>query len=284
MMSQNLLPKVWFITGAARGLGLEIAKQVIAQGDRLSATSRDLNSLHQALGEDNPNILPLEVDLTSQASIQSAVLRTVAKFKKIDYVVNNAGYALQGTVEALSDDEIRRNFDINVFAVMSVLRASLAQLRHQRSGHIFNICSIVGFQGGYAGWSSYAGSKFALAGITEALNNEVRELGIHATIVYPGPIRTEFLSDHSLCVAKQALSDYTEAQKSLELHRNELHGAQIGAPVKIAQLIIQAAQSDNPPLHLFAGSVANELAAQKIDTVKQDLENWKDRSEATDFD
>ena len=113
-------------------------------------------------------------------------------------VVNNAGYAQQGTVEALSDEELRQNFDVNLFAPLMVLRHALPHLREQRGGHVINIASIVGFQGGYAGWGSYVASKFALAGLTESLAAEVAEFGIKATVVYPGPVRTEFLSSGAL--------------------------------------------------------------------------------------
>ncbi|MFP3559990.1 SDR family NAD(P)-dependent oxidoreductase, partial [Paraburkholderia sp. SIMBA_049] len=117
--------------------------------------------------------LPLEVDLTNDRSVQQAIEKTVQWFGAIDVVVNNAGYAQQGTVEALSDEELRRNFEVNFFAPMAVLRHALPQLRRQRSGHIINISSIVGYQGGYAGWGSYVASKFALSGLTESLAAEV---------------------------------------------------------------------------------------------------------------
>jgi len=199
-------------------------------------------------------------------------------------VVNNAGYGQQGAVEALSDAELRRNFDVNVFAPLHVLRHSLPHLRRQRSGHIFNVASIVGFQGGYAGWGSYVASKFALAGLTETLAAELAELGIKATVVYPGPVRTGFLSKDSLVVAERSIDDYTEAQASLDLHLNELDGKQAGDPVKVATLILQAASVAEPPVHLFAGKIANMLAEQKMEAVRKDIDVWRGASDATDFD
>jgi len=172
---------------------------------------------------------------------------------------------------------------VNFFAPVAVLRHALPHLRRQRSGHIINISSIVGYQGGYAGWGSYVSSKFALAGLTESLAAEVAELGIRATVVYPGPVRTEFLSSGALAVAKRQIDDYVEAKASLDLHLDTLHGHQAGDPDKLALLIIQAASVETPPLHLFAGKIANELAAVKANAVAQDLDAWRGSSEATDF-
>lgn len=283
-MQQQTQNKVWFITGAARGIGLSLAQQAMAKGDSVAATSRTLESLRQAFGDDSAQFLALEVDLVSEASVKAAIDKTIASFGRIDRVVNNAGYGQQGAVEALSDAELRRNFDVNVFAPLHVLRHSLPHLRRQRSGHIFNVASIVGFQGGYAGWGSYVASKFALAGLTETLAAELAELGIKATVVYPGPVRTGFLSKDSLVVAERSIDDYTEAQASLDLHLNELDGKQAGDPVKVATLILQAASVAEPPVHLFAGKIANMLAEQKMEAVRKDIDVWRGASDATDFD
>ena len=190
MQQQTSPAKVWFITGAARGIGLSLARQLLARGDAVAATSRTLTSLRQAFGDDNARLLALEVDLVNEASVQKAIDSTIAAFGRIDCVVNNAGYGQQGTIEALTDSELRRNFDVNVFAPLHVLRHALPHMRTRRSGHIFNVASIVGFQGGYAGWGSYVASKFALAGLTETLAAELAELNIRDTVVYPGPVRT----------------------------------------------------------------------------------------------
>ncbi len=283
-MQQQTQNKVWFITGAARGIGLSLARQAMAKGDSVAATSRTLESLRQAFGDDSAQFRALEVDLVSEASVKAAIDKTIASFGRIDRVVNNAGYGQQGAVEALSDAELRRNFDVNVFAPLHVLRHSLPHLRRQRSGHIFNVASIVGFQGGYAGWGSYVASKFALAGLTETLAAELAELGIKATVVYPGPVRTGFLSKDSLVVAERSIDDYTEAQASLDLHLNELDGKQAGDPEKVATLILQAASVAEPPVHLFAGKIANMLAEQKMEAVRKDIDVWRGASDATDFD
>lgn len=282
-MQQAQNSKVWLITGAARGIGLSLARQVLANGDAVAATSRTLGSLRQTLGEDSAHLQALEVDLGSEASIQVAIEKTITTFGRIDRVVNNAGYGQQGAIEALTDGELRRNFEVNVFAPLHVLRYALPYLRQQRSGHIFNVASIVGFQGGYAGWGSYVASKFALAGMTETLAAEVAELGIKATVVYPGPVRTGFLSKDSLVVAQRSIADYTEAQASLDLHLDGLDGQQAGDPEKLATLILQAASVAEPPVHLFAGKIANTLAEQKMQAVRRDLDSWRGESDATDF-
>jgi len=283
MQQQARTSKVWFITGAARGIGLSLARKALASGDAVAATSRTLGSLQHAFPGESANLLPMEVDLGSEASVKAAIEQTITTFGRIDRVVNNAGYGQQGTIEALSDAELRRNFEVNVFAPLHVLRHALPLLRRQRSGHVFNVASIVGFQGGYAGWGSYVASKFALAGLTETLAAELAELGIKATVVYPGPVRTGFLSRNSLAVAQHSIADYTEAQASLDLHLDGLDGKQAGDPEELAGLILRAADVDEPPVHLFAGKIANTLAEQKIQTVRNDLEAWRKISEATDF-
>lgn len=283
-MQNTSFKNVWFITGAARGIGLSLARQVLAQGDAVAATSRSLASLRSALGEDSAQFLALAFDLTDETSTKAAIDRTIAHFGRIDRVVNNAGFGQQGTIEALSDVELRRNFDVNVFAPLNVLRHALPHLRAAHRGHIFNVASIVGFQGGYAGWGSYVASKFALAGLTESLRAEVAELGIKATVVYPGPVRTGFLSKDSLVVAERTIADYSEAQASLDLHLNALDGKQAGDPEKVAALIIEASTASEPPLHLFAGKIASTLADEKMQSVKKDLDAWRAASDATDFD
>lgn len=275
-------PKVWFITGASKGLGQILAKSLLADGHRVAATSRDKKELEKSFPGTN-DLLALETDLTSESSVKAAVDATVEQFGTIDVVVNNAGYGQYGTVEELSDAEYRRNFDVNVFATLHVLRFALPHMRRQRAGHIVNIASIVGLQGGYAGWSSYASTKFALAGLTESLAAEVAELGIKATVVYPGPVRTDFLSSGSLAVTDRSIDEYTEAKASLDLHLNQLDGQQAGDPEKVVRLIINAVAATEPPLHLFAGSIANELAEAKIAGIQKDLDAWREASAATDF-
>ena len=276
--------KTWFVTGASKGIGQRLVRQLLARGDRVAATSRTVASLTETIGPGSKQFLPLQADLTDDQSIGDAIAQTIKRFGKLDVIVNNAGYAQQGTVEALSDAELRQNFDINLFAPLAVLRHVLPHLREQRSGHVINLSSIVGFQGGYAGWGSYVATKFALAGLTESLAAEVAEFGIKATVVYPGPVRTDFLSSGALAVSTRQIDAYTEAKASLDLHLDTFHGRQAGDPDKVATLIMQAADVAEPPVHLFVGKIANELAARKVASIKRDLDVWKGLSEATDFD
>src|SRR5476649_1105942 len=275
--------KTWFITGASKGIGQTLARRLLARGDRVAVTSRSITSLASALGQAPERLLPLAVDLTDEDSVRAAIEKTVLTFGGLDIIVNNAGYGQQGTLEALTDRELRQNFAVNVFAPLNVLRHALPYLRRQRSGHIINIASIVGFQGGYAGWGSYAASKFALAGLTESLAAEVAEFGIKATVLYPGPVRTDFLSSGSLAIADHKIDDYTQAQASLDLHLSSLAGNQAGDPDKLAMLIMQIVDVSAPPLHIFAGHIANELALQKMQDVRKDIDAWSGAAEATDF-
>lgn len=280
-MSQNA--KTWFVTGASKGIGLSLVRKLLEDGANVVATSRTLASLVELIGPASERFLPVQVDLVDERSVQAGIEQAISKFGRIDAVVNNAGYGLQGTIEGASNDELRRNFEVNVFAPSNVLRHVLPHLRQQRGGHIFNVGSIAGFQGGYAGWGIYAATKFALAGLTEALAAEVAEFGIKATLVYPGPVRTEFLSSGSLVVAQRNIAEYTAAQALLDVHLNEMAGKQAGDPDKLALMIIQAAGAAEPPLHLFCGKIANNLAADKLEAVKRDLVAWQEVSDATDF-
>src|SRR5262249_38640327 len=185
---------VWFVTGASKGLGLALVRRLLERGYRVAATSRSLAALTRELGDVSDRFLPLEVDLSDARSLARAVDSVISKFGALDVVVNNAGYGQFGTVEEVSDAEARRNFDVNVFGLLNVLRATLPQLRAQRSGHMFNISSIGGFSGEFSGWGIYCATKFAVAGLTEALRAGLAALGGRGTAVDPGVVRAEVLS------------------------------------------------------------------------------------------
>src|SRR6185369_3527750 len=189
---------VWFVTGASKGLGLLLVQQLLARGYRVAATSRTADELGRRVGPQSERFLALAMDITDEASVGRAVAATRAHFGALDVVVNNAGYGQFGTVEEVSDAEARRNYDVNVFGTLNVLRATLPQLREQRSGHVFNIASVGGFVGGFSGWGIYCSTKFAVAGLTESLHADLEPLGVKVTLVYPGYFRTEFLSAGSM--------------------------------------------------------------------------------------
>jgi NAD(P)-dependent dehydrogenase (short-subunit alcohol dehydrogenase family) len=274
--------KVWFVTGASKGLGLTLVKKLLSNGNGVAATSRSLTDLQKAVG-DHPNFLPLSVNLTDENSVETAVRETISRFGRIDVVVNNAGYGMLGALEELSDQEARANFDINVFGALNIIRKVLPQLRKQESGHIFNISSIGGFTGNFPGFGIYCATKFAVSGFTESLAAEVKSFGIKATVVEPGYFRTDFLSSGSLAVPKSVIEDYKEVRESQDAHQNHINNEQPGDPEKGVDVIIATAASENPPLHLFLGADAYQLAEDKIAAIQQDLANWKALATNTHF-
>jgi NAD(P)-dependent dehydrogenase (short-subunit alcohol dehydrogenase family) len=276
--------KVWFVTGASKGLGLTLVKKLLAQGYKVAATSRSADDLTAAVGSASvDNFLPLAMNLKAEESVGEAVNKAVEHFGRIDVVVNNAGYGLQGALEELSDAEARDNFDVNVFGSLNVIRKAMPFLRAQQSGHIFNVSSVGGFFGGFPGWGIYCATKFAVQGMTESLAAEVKPFGIHTTIVSPGYFRTNFLEGNSMGVPQNAIDAYESARESQRVHQEEINGNQPGDPEKAADVLINVASEQNPPLHLFLGEDAYQMAYTKIEAVKADLENWKEVATATGF-
>ncbi len=276
-------PKVWFITGASKGLGLTLAKQLLAAGDYVAATSRTTQALTDAVGQaSSDRFLPLEMDLASEASVAQAVAATVSAFGRLDVVVNNAGYLQFGTLEELSDAEMRQTFDVNVFGTLNVIRHALPQLRAQRVGHIFNIASIAGYSAEFPGSGSYSATKFALVGLSEALSAEAKPFGIRVTVVYPGTFRTNFLAGSSLMMPAAPVAAYTEV-RAAEQQWASYDGQQPGDPDQAMAVLRSVAAAATPPLHLFLGPDAYELAAQKEAAVQAQRAAWHDVATATNF-
>lgn len=275
--------KVWLITGASKGLGLELAKKLLAEGFKVAATSRNEASLSAALGKASENFLPLEMDLVDEKSVKTAIDRALNHFKTIDVLVNNAGYGLLGALEELTDAEARKNYEVNVFGLLNVIRNAMPILRANQSGHIFNISSVGGYYGEFPGWGIYCSTKFAVAGLTESLAAEIKPFGVHATIVYPGYFRTDFLKDSSLLVPENPIAEYKEVRQSESAHKDDINENQPGDPVKLAEALIKVSQDQNPPLHLFLGEDAFNMANQKIASVQKELEGWKSVSVSTGF-
>lgn len=282
-MENQTAQKVWFITGASKGFGLEFVKQLLAKGDAVAATSRNLQQLKEAANTDNANFLPLEVDLVSEQSVANAITETITKFGRIDYVVNNAGYGIAGSLEELSDKEARQNFDVNVFGSLNVIRQVMPHLRKQQSGHIFNFSSVAGITGGFPGFGIYCATKFAVVGFTEALAVEGKPFGIKATIILPGYFRTNFLESDSLVTAARQMEEYQEVRNVVSIHQNQIKGNQQGDPAKGVAEIIKVAGIDNAPLYLFLGSDALKMAQDKNTALHNEVEAWKEVSKATDF-
>jgi NAD(P)-dependent dehydrogenase (short-subunit alcohol dehydrogenase family) len=275
--------KVWLVTGASKGLGLSLVKQLLEQGHKVAATSRNKKSLIEASGGTGENFLPLEMELTKESSVQSGVKQTISQFGRIDVVVNNAGYGLLGSLEELSDEEVRGNFDVNVFGALNVIRAVMPVLRKQQSGHIFNIASIGGVTGSFPGWGIYCATKFAMVGFTEGLAAEVKDFNVKVSLVLPGYFRTDFLSAGSMVVPAKPLDVYTAVRESQEFHQTTMHNNQQGDPEKLVASLINVANEEQAPLYLFYGSDAYEMAYKKIDLLKSELEEWKEESLSTDF-
>jgi NAD(P)-dependent dehydrogenase (short-subunit alcohol dehydrogenase family) len=278
-MDRRDADRVWFITGTSSGLGREIAEVALERDERVVATARSLEPLEEMRRRDPDRVLPVELDVTDAAQARDAVAAGVDEFGRIDVVVNNAGFGLFGALEELSDEELRREFDTNVFGALNVTRAALPELRRRRSGHIVQISSLEGVAPAVAGESAYAGSKFAVEGVCEGLAKEVEHLGIRVTIVEPGPLRTDFAAGAT--AKPPADSDYEESVgKALEWFA-DLAGRQPNDPRRVAAAIFEAVEADEPPLRLVLGEEAMEGVREKLAAQSADLEAWQAVGAAT---
>ncbi len=267
--------KVWLVTGASKGLGLSLVKKLLKEGFRVIATSRNKHALIQELGDVSDLFLPIKLNLSDNEDVKNAIATSIAHFGKLDVIVNNAGFGQIGTLEELTDEEARSSFDINVFGSLNIIRNAMPYLRQHKSGHIFNIASIGGFSGGFAGWGIYCATKFAVAGLTESLAEEVKGFGIKATVVYPGYFRTDFLAKGSVQTPQHTIAAYEAARQSEQAHLNDIDGHQPNDPDKAADALIAISKSENPPVHLFLGSDAYDIVYKKIDILTNDVEQWK---------
>ncbi|MFH6943501.1 SDR family NAD(P)-dependent oxidoreductase [Flavobacterium aquidurense] len=270
--------KVWYITGASKGIGRSLVEKLLLQGNKVAATSRQISALSDITSE---NFLLLEVDLTDEKSIAISLKKTKNAFSKIDVIVNNAGYGIGGAIEELSEQEINDNFNVNFFAVVKVIQQALPYLRNQHSGHIINISSIAGFAPGL-GWSIYCAAKFAVTGLSEALANDLKPLGINVTAVLPGWFRTNFAKRGSIAFSKRQIDDYSFLRTSHQ-KMDEIDGKQLGNPDKVADTFIELVANQNPPTLLFLGSDAYKRANDKITQLSQQIQQWRNLSASTDF-
>ncbi|GGM96927.1 short-chain dehydrogenase/reductase [Dyadobacter beijingensis] len=275
--------QVWLVTGASKGLGLALVKQLLAGGYQVAATSRDAQALREEAGFNGDAFLPLQVELDNDGAVRNAIGEVTSRFGTIDVVVNNAGYGQLGTLEELSDEEARTNFEVNVFGTLNVIRHVMPVFREQKSGAFFNISSIAGFMGTFPGWGIYNATKFAVAGLTEALSAETKSMGVSATIVYPGYFKTNFLLQGSLRTAAHPIAAYTEARELEVVHNEQIIGNQPGDPEKGAAALIQVAGMAQKPLHLFLGSDSFGMAHTQIEMLQNDLKAFESVSKSTDF-
>ena len=275
--------KVWFITGSSKGLGLILTKKLLLQGYNVASTSRNKQSLVKEIGEENEKFLPIEMDLTNNENVKKAIEATINHFGRIDVLVNNAGYSQIGTLEELSEEEVENNFKVNLFGSLNVIRNATQYLRKQKSGHIFNIASIGGYTGNFAGFGIYCSTKFAVAGFTEALAEEMKAFGVHTTLVYPGYFRTNFLSEGSVKTPNNPIDEYKSAREMEQTHLKDIDGNQPNDPEKGADVLIALSIQENPPVHFFMGEDAHHYAKLKIDTIHKALEENRTLGTSTGF-
>jgi NAD(P)-dependent dehydrogenase (short-subunit alcohol dehydrogenase family) len=275
--------KVWIITGAARGFGQQIRKAVLAAGDIVIATVRSRpEELKSQLGN-HPNLHVAILDITNEDQARNVAAETVKNFGRIDVLVNNAGSGLLSAVEEATDEEVRRNYETNVFGLLKVTRAVLPHMRRQRSGHVINFSSVGGLVGS-AGWGLYCSTKFAVEGITEAMAIELAPLGIHATAVEPGYFRTDFLDSSSLTRAKNVIADYAETSGKMRDVAAQVSHKQPGDPVKLAAAIVRLAASTKPPVHLPLGNDTLTHYRAKTAAFEREIAEWHDVITGTDHD
>lgn len=280
-MKTNKQQKIWFITGASKGFGLLLVKQLLDLGQKVAATSRTTDELIKAVDSTSENFLPLQVDLASDTLVKEAIAKTEAAFGGIDVLINNAGYGIGGSLEDVSDNDVRSAFDINVFGVFNTIRHTLPLMRKQQAGHIINIASIAGIAPG-SGWAAYSSTKSAVIGMSEGLAQDVKPLGITVTIVAPGAFRTSFLSKESLSLPQKTESGYKTINETLHNYQN-MDGKQAGDPEKGAAIMIQTAFEENPPLYLLLGSDAYRRATTKFESQMAAFENLKELTISTDY-
>jgi NAD(P)-dependent dehydrogenase (short-subunit alcohol dehydrogenase family) len=273
---------VWFITGASRGFGLELAASALAHGDQVIATARDPRAVLDALPEAGDSLLAVRLDVTDDEQAAAAVAAGIERFDRIDVLVNNAGYGLFGGIEEISAAEAHALFDTNVFGLLNVTRAALPTLRSQGAGRIVNIGSSAGFAAG-AGRGIYGATKFAIEAITEALRAELAPLGIHATVVEPGSFRTQFLTSGSRRRAAVGIPAYADTVGKLHAAIEANNGHQPGDPAKAVAAIRQLATADEPPLRLQLGSDCVTLVEGKLASVANELGRWRELALSTDF-
>ncbi len=279
-MTKNTSPRVWFITGTSSGLGRAISQAALDHGDRVVATARSTDRIADLERDFADRAVALPLDVTDPDQAHAAIDAAVGAFGRIDIVVNNAGYGALGALEELSDEELRSQFETNLFGALQVTRAALPQLRRQRSGHIVQLSSLSATVAN-PGESAYVGSKAALEGVSESLAKEVAHLGIRVTIVQPGPFRTDF-AGRSLQKA-DPIDDYADTVGAARELIGQLDGNQPNDPTRGAEVIIRAVESDDPPLHLALGEDAIQAIRANLDDHRAELDAWAEVGGATGF-
>jgi NAD(P)-dependent dehydrogenase (short-subunit alcohol dehydrogenase family) len=273
--------KVWFITGAGRGMGVDIAKAALAAGDAVVATARDPEAVTKVVGEAD-DLLAVKLDITSSAAAEAAVEAAVARFGRIDVLVNNAGNFNAGFFEELTPKQMERQLTTTLVGPMNVTRVVLPVMRRQRSGHVITISSSAGLTGFEFG-TAYAASKFGLEGWMESLRPEVAPFGIHTTIVNPGYFRTELLTPQSTKYAETAIDDYAERRATLIAAWTSQNGRQSGDPAKLAQTLVTIASEEPPRRRFIAGADSIASTEQKVAELQADIDLNRERFVSLDM-
>ena len=273
--------KVWLITGCSQGLGRVLAETVIAQGGTVAVTARNPVTLDALLASAPERVLPLALDVNDEAAAQSSVAAVLARFGRIDVLVNNAGYGLAGAVEEVSSAEARAQMETNLFGALNMTRAVLPAMRAARAGHLLQISSVAG-QAATPGLGLYNASKFALEGFSEALALELAPLGIRVTIIEPGPFRTAW-AGASLATATTRIADYEATAGQTRKLLADVAGKQPGDPARAALAMIAVVNAEKPPLRLPLGAMAVNRIRGKLAAQAAELEAWQALALGADF-
>jgi NAD(P)-dependent dehydrogenase (short-subunit alcohol dehydrogenase family) len=275
------LRKTWFITGASRGLGFQIAKAALRAGHQVVAAGRQRASVIERIGPDNEQLLSVDLDVTQADQAEKAVSAAIARFGRIDVLVNNAGYGHLGLFEEMTREDADRQLATNLFGVFNVTWAALPHMRAARQGRIFNVSSLGGLIGGELA-SFYCASKFGLEGFSECLSKELAPFGILVTIIEPGPFRTDFLTRDSLRFGGKEVADYDQRRAQLRASFEQRSGQQAGDPAKLAQAMVILADESKPPMRFLAGSIAVNAADAKLEAMLEEIRQWRSLSVGTD--
>ena len=274
--------KIWFITGAGRGMGVDFVKAALAAGHAVVATGRDPDAVAKAMG-DLDDLRVVKLDVTSRADAEAAVRVAVDRFGRIDVLVNNAGTFDAGYFEELMPEQVERQLATSLLGPMNVTRAVLPIMRKQRSGHIISISSGAGLVG-FEFCSAYAASKFGLEGWMESLRPEVEPFGIHTTIVNPGFFRTKLLTKESMTFANRSIEDYADRREEQLKWWKAQNGRQPGDPAKLARALVRVAGEQSPPRRFIAGADAIALAEQKVADLKAQIDAYHQLSTSLSLD
>jgi NAD(P)-dependent dehydrogenase (short-subunit alcohol dehydrogenase family) len=273
--------KIWFITGCSTGFGRELAEQVLARGERVVLTARRPGQVEDIAAKYPETALVVALDVTREEAIREAVASAEARFGRIDVLVNNAGYGYFSAIEEGEDEEIRRQFETNVFGLMSLTRHVLPGMRARRSGHVVNISSVGGLVG-FPATGYYHATKWAVEGFSESLSKEVGPLGIKVIIVEPGRFRTDW-AGRSVIESKTIIEDYDATAGERRRQAKAYTGTQPGDPARGAAAIIQTVDAKNPPLRLPLGADAYQFLSDRVDELRANFEAVKAISVSTDY-